>query len=369
MDWSEGINAAAEILKTVRDAEGLDSVAVALSPKLTNEEIYYAAKVARMALGTNELYSTDFVSTGSIAAEIINKEAIPALSDIESSDLVLVFGSKISDNYPIVDYKIRKAVAMGTKLMVITPEKYSLSRHADYMLEVQPQYMIGFLEALIKHVLEYGLAAESAAFNADTKWIINQSWLKTEQITEFMQLYMQADSPVIVVDGQAVSEDELVLIGQLAAMTGKVGKGMMVLYPYGNLQYLMRTGVKTDAKDLAELTDKISNGLIKALLIINDGAELTADLLPEGIKKIVITPYLQPDLQADVILPGSTLFETNGSLLNCEGRLQYLKAGLLPPAGKENCTVLAELVKALELEMPVLNEAELQRQLYKTCIK
>jgi predicted molibdopterin-dependent oxidoreductase YjgC len=53
--WDEAIQASAEKLKTIIQANGPDSVGVLVSAKITNEENYLAQKFARAVIGTNNV--------------------------------------------------------------------------------------------------------------------------------------------------------------------------------------------------------------------------------------------------------------------------------------------------------------------------
>ncbi|WP_051688129.1 FAD-dependent oxidoreductase [Desulfofalx alkaliphila] len=366
--WQQAIDAAAHIIKTVRDTEGLDSIAVAVSPGLTNEEIYLTNKIGRTVLGTNEQYSTVFVPTGKVLSEIISAGESPSLEDVASSDLVMVVGQGITENYPVISYKLRKAVEQGGKLVVISPDSEEFELLSTYNLKVHPQHLVSLLECLVKAVVDNNL--QQSAIDAEIT--VSSSWCNQEQINQLVELWRKAKKPIVLVNGQVIGAEELTQLKRLLLLTGhlgKRGKSIVVLYPYGNIQYLTKTGIKTDAKDRAQLIDKLNNGKIKAALIIDDGLGLNTDLLGADIKTILITPYQHEKPRADVILPAATIFETNGSLLNCEGRIQYITACRAPLAGKRNCSILLELAKALGQEMPYTGEPDIHRQMFKSYFK
>lgn len=374
--WEKAINQAVDILKKVRDTEGLDSIGVAISPNLTNEENYLAYKIARMALGTNKIFSNVTVPTGDIVAEINKLGPPPSGDDIVSSDLILVIGD-ISHSYPVMSYKIRKAVERGSKLMIITPRATGLDSLAEKTLPIKQHQIQNLLEAFVSYVLYHDLidekvAEEKSAFVDElinkVKYeffeVIESFLLKPQKLVEFIRVFVEAKNPVIVVDGQTTSVEELKLLSHFALLTGNLGvpgKGIVTLYPYGNINYQLHTGIMTNPEK------QLSS--IKALLVIGDDTELNKELLQHGVKTIVVTPHLQNHLQADVILPGATFAETNGTVLNYEGRFQRLVAGLQPPAGKQNWEILAELAKGLGHEKRYANETEIHCEMVKNYYK
>jgi predicted molibdopterin-dependent oxidoreductase YjgC len=60
---------------------------------------------------------------------------------------------------------------------------------------------------------------------------------------------------------------------------------------------------------------------------------------------VVVAPYLTDALQsrADVVLPGSTLFEAEGTLINAEGRTQHAAKALAPVGGRDTAAILCDL--------------------------
>ena len=53
--WDEALDAVAEGLKKVKDQHGPDAIGILVSAKCTNEENYLLQKMARAALGTNNV--------------------------------------------------------------------------------------------------------------------------------------------------------------------------------------------------------------------------------------------------------------------------------------------------------------------------
>lgn len=374
--WQQAIEQAVHILKTVRDIDGLDSIAVAISPKLTNEENYLAYKVARMALGTNKIFSTADISNANIMAAINKLGPQPSGDDLILSDLILAVGD-IAQNYPVMAYKIRKAVEKNSKLIIINSHTTSLDGLADQTIPIKQQQTLNLLETFISYVIHHELVDERIAKEKpalideltnkikDDFFKVSKSFLlKPQKLIKFIHLFVEAKNPIIIIDGQTIPAEELKLLSQLALVTGNLGepgKGLITLYPYGNINYQLHTGILPNAEE------QLSN--IKALLVLGDGAELNGALLPNGVKRIEITPVLSSKLKADVVLPGATFTENDGTVLNYEGKMQRLVAGLQAPGGKQNWQILVELAKGLGLEQTYNNETEIHCEMVKNYYK
>ena len=383
--WDEAIQTAGNILRDVRDTAGLDSVAVAAAPGLTNEETYTAHKLGRMALGASNIYGTVPVTTNSLLSETGRKGLGPSFADLMDSDLILVVGGEISDDYPIVAHKIRKAAAKGSKVMIISPGATSLQSIAALSLKVSYRNFLSLFEAFLSYVFRYDLIDPAVRENnsilidslkeqipGDFYEIIKSIRTKPEKIVKFLQFYLRAQNPVVVVDGYVIGPDELDMVSLFTLITGNLtgsGKGLITLYPYGNIRGQLEMGVRAGASDYTSLIDSIKSGAVRGLLIVSDGLGIDSRLMHQGVKTIAITPFLQDNITAEVILPGATFAETEGSYTNCEGRMQHLAQAFLPPAGKDNRQIMSELACAMGCQLGYNSGAGIQGEVLRQLLK
>ena len=372
--WEEAISKAGNILKGIRDSAGLDSVAVAVSPRMTNEENFFAYKLGRMGLGTNNIFGTVPVSISETALEAKRKDEGTSFKDMVNSDLIIVINGEISDNYPIVAHKIKKAVAKGSKLLIVSPEVTSLHPLAKYTLKISHKNTLRLMETFASYVLQYNLidaqvARENPSLIEDLKNQITEDFydtigsflVKPEKIIEFLHYYLRAKNPVIVVDGHTIAPDELELLSKFALITGNLvgpGRGMITLYPHGNMQGQIDMGIKVDVRNHRNIIEGMKNGKIKGLLILGDGSPLDPQLFQNGVKTIAINSFMLNGHEFDVVFPGATFAETNGSYTNCEGRIQRLTSAFSPWGGKENWQILVDLAAAVGYQMDCPNEAK-----------
>ncbi len=372
--WDEAIATAGKLLGNIRDTGGLDSVAVLVSPKLTNEENYLAYKLGRMALGTNNVISTVPFFFGEETARLRKKDFYTSFGDLMESDLIMLVDGEISMKYPIVAHKIKKAVEKGSKLLIITPYATSLDPLAKHTLKVNRNKTGRLFESFISYILRYELVDKSlwqthsgliddleAQIAEDFFEIAGSFWVKPEKIIEFLHLFIRAQNPVIVVDGNMIAPPELELLKTFALITGNLGRpgrGMIILYPEGNIRGQFDMGINVIAKEYNSVSEGIKSGRIKALLILSDGTDLEPRLRRNGLKTVVVTPLRPKEIIPDVILPGATFAETDGTVTNCEGRVQGLRSGFSPLAGKQNWQILVDLAEALGYRMNYQNNVK-----------
>ena len=399
--WDEALALASEGLGQVRDRSGDDRLAVLSSPQLTNEENYLAQKLARLALGTNNIGSLDVPVTSEELARSLGKNASTcSYNDILTSDLILLFGCDITEDYPIIGLKVRQAVAKGSKLVTFNPRPTRIDPLAKSTLKVNPRTSISLLRAMLNYIMSSGLASDDFVRSQTTgfeslaqemsKYPLEKMaeglWIRPAKIIEAIDLYTQAQRPVIIVDADTITPAELILISNLALVTGNIGRsgaGLIVMHTAGNAQGLTDMGVNpnylpgqqpiTDTatrqrfekawgkpiptekgKDAIGIIQGIKAGKIGGIIVLGGDAvsKIGNTMFEVPIFSVLIdTVFPEKPPYPDVILPGANFAESEGTYTNCERRIQHLSRAISPPAGKENWEIISALSTALGYPM------------------
>ncbi len=420
--WEEAIALASGGLRQIRERSGGDRLAVLSSPLLTNEENYLAQKLARVALGTNNIGSLSVPTVSEELAKSLGKNASTcSYNDILASDLIIVFGCDLTEDYPIIALKVREAVAKGSKLVTFNHRATRIDPLANITVKVSPRTSTGLLRAMLNYILSYGLVnydfvrLRTTGFerlaNGVKKYplekIADTLWIKPARIIEAIHLYIQAQRPVIIVNADTITPAELVLINDLALITGNVGRsgaGIIALHTTGNAQGLIDMGVNPDylpgqqtitnpairqkfetawgkpiptERGKSAIAQGIEKGNIQGILVLGgDAGKIGNAIFFEVPVFSVLIDTARPEKPPypDVILPGANFAESEGTYINCERRIQHLHPAISPPAGKKNWEIISALSTSLGYPMdypavpsiyneiiklaPILNTAE-----------
>jgi len=399
--WEEAIALASGGLKQIRDRSGGDRLAVLSSPQLTNEENYLAQKLARVALDTNNIGSLSVPTVSEELARSFGKNASTCgYNDILASDLIIVFGCDVTEDYPIIGLKVREAVAKGSKLVTFNHRATRIDPLANITLKVNPRTSIGLLRAMLNYILSYGLVDydfvrfRTTGFeqlaNGVKKYplekIADTLWIKPARIVEAIHLYIRAQRPVIIVNADTITPAELALINDLALITGNVGRsgaGIIALHTAGNAQGLIDMGVNPDylpgqqpvtspairqkfkaawgkpiptekGRDAIAIIQGIEEGEIQGILVLGgDATGSIGNAIFEVPIFSVLIDTVRPEKPPypDVILPGANFAESEGTYTNCERRIQQLRCAISPPAGKKNWEIISALSTRLGYPM------------------
>ena len=411
--WEEAIALAGKGLKGVRDRIGSDRLAVLSSPKLTNEENYLVQKLARAALKTNNI--------GSLAANGVNDGTMKCLgsdastcsySDILASDLILVFGCDITEEYPVVAMKIREAVGRGSKLITLNPHPTRMDSLARIALKVNHRTSVDLLQAMAGYITAYDLvdydfiSARTSGFrdfaSAMKRYpleeIANIPWTRPSKIIEAIHLYIRARNPVIIVDANTATSAELALICELALLTGNVGRdgaGIIILRTAGNAQGLIDMGVTpeylpgqnpitngtarqrfeaiwgrpvpvTKGRNSIEIIQGVERGTIQGVLAMDSDAvgDMKNTFFELPVFSVLIdTVYPEVPPYPDVVLPGANFVESDGTYTNCERRIQHVHRAISPPAGKQNWEIISALATSLGYPMNYREVSDIYREI------
>jgi formate dehydrogenase major subunit len=413
VSWEEALALAGEGLSRLRDGAGGQDLAVLVSPVLTNEEAYLSQKLARLALGTNNIGSLGVPATGEELGRILGASASTAsYDDIVNSDLVFIFDCDLAEDYPVIALKVREAVAKGSRLINLSPRASRMDPLVDITLKVNPRTSPGILRAILNYIIAYGLVDSDFIRTRTTGFanlaremkkyplesIAGRLWLKPARIIEAIHLYIRAERPVIIVNADTVTPAELTLLSDLALVTGNIGRsgaGIVALYGAGNAQGLLDMGVGPahlpgqqpvtsdtarqgfeaawgqpipgePGRDAVGIVHDIEVGRIQGLLALGDGAsgEIGSAIFEAPVFSVLMTTaFPEKPPYPDVVLPGAGFVESQGSYTNCERRIQRLNRALPPPAGKESWEVISALSAALGYPMDYGTVSDIQSEI------
>ncbi len=337
-EMDEAVAKAVEKLKKIVSESGKDSTAVLVSPKLTLEEASAAKKLAEDVIGTDKIVTTDPVVTNT--NEVLGNSAIKDYDVVDESDFILLYNVDVDTDYPVADIRIRTAINKNeTKALAVNNKPLRLDKDIANSIRLAPSKGKVFLELLqelkgadkekiIEKVLE---GAEKLNLNPAKLW-------------KAVQGYLEADNPVVVLDGAKITKEELDLIEK---------DSMLLLQPSGNTLGFMKSGIKSTVKDCMEIIDEAKSGKLKGMVILGAEEDLPGQIMEhKDVCKVVITPVLGENIEkADVILPGAAHPEKRGTMINSEGKKQKLLCALDPISGLETWEVVNQLAGKLDKEI------------------
>lgn len=365
-------------LKELRRKHPGDEVAVLLSPRLTNEEIYLAQKLARVALGTNQVTT---------CAHLVNRElfcpdvvSTASYRDLEDAQAIVVVASETADEHFVVDLLVKKAIRKGARLIYIGPRANRVSRHADVFLKCadgdQPQAVLGLLRA---YAAAQPGALEGREDLAALAKKAQAAGLPAADLEAAAGVLAKCILKVVICNRDYRGPRAAGDLRLYADAADALGCGLLALHEKSNMQGLLDMGAHPDwlpgyapagdDKTIAEfekewcvslrgnegagadVAAKLRAKKIKVALVIGEdpvGAPGFPAELSEGLCAaeflVVADTFLTPTAKlANVVLPLSAAVETSGTMTNSERRVQALRRAVPPAPGLETWQLLCQL--------------------------
>ncbi len=340
--WEEAIAVAAAGL--ARN----NSAAVTASPTLTCEEAGIASFLGS-TLGDATLASFSRNPGRGLQRVLGDNLSSNSLDELDSTEVILMVGS-FNENQ-VLPVRVRQAVKKGAKLIVVSNEKTLVDDIAA--LKMTTPNNTGNIKDVIAAVIDEGLGnneyikARTTGFETLSQELAQIS--TSDDARQAARMYGKAASAMIIIDGFKVTADGVALLADLALITGRIGSpanGIIVIGAGGNQTGIWQAGFQQD------IAESIRTGTIKTGLIIDEdpvgGGVVSSEVLAGLDTLVVISPFMTAAASlADVVLPGSTPFETNGTYISADGKIAALKKITNPPGGKDIETILLDLIAAL----------------------
>jgi NADH-quinone oxidoreductase subunit G len=299
----------AEAFDAIRKVKARDSVA-AIAGDLVDAETMYAAKVLLKSMGSELLEGRQTglaYDTSNIAAVNFNT----TIAGIETADAILIVGSNVRWEAPLVNTRIRKAIKKGAKVFAIGPE-------TDLTYKVE--------------------------------WLGNDLGLLGKLPEAVTEAFGNAERPALILGGGGLGAGAQ---GATLALVKTLGlikdgwNGYNALHFSASrmaglmLGYAQPGGIATIAAKNPKL------------VFLLGADEVADDRFPDSFKVFIGHHGDKGAEQADVILPAAAYTEKAGTYVNIEGRVQRSDRAVFPPGdAREDWAILRALSDVLGYKLP-----------------
>ena len=306
-----------EAFKAIAKAKPQGSIA-AIAGDLVDCETMFAARALVNALGSDLLEGRQ---TG-MDYDVSNLAAVnfnSTLPGIETADAVLIVGSHIRTEAPLVNVRLRKAVKRGAKVFVVGP---------------------------------FWDTTYPAEFLGDDLSVLGKL---PKEVTD---IFKGAERPAIILGGAALAK------GALASALAFADKLKLVRDGWNGFNVLHMAASRMGGLMLGYAQSGGIADIAKAapnvvLALGADEADWTA--FGNSLKVFIGHHGDKGAHAADIILPGAAYTEKDGTYVNTEGRVQFSeKAVFAPGDAREDWTILRALADALGVTVGFDSFAELQ---------
>ena len=340
IEIDEAIRKLAEKLKEIKEANGRDSVAFAVSPRITNEEAYLLKKAAEK-LDTDMIGSFSFESDSGLK-EILGYDGSTAdYDDISQADLILSFGH-VYENHPVMGVKIKNAAKSNAKLVSVSGVKTQAQDWAykSFVSENSADILKSFAKALI----EAGYADEKSKGFAEFNAYVQNSNIPSK-VVSLAKLYGKSKKPLTVIDEDTITGDAVKLLADIAVMTGNKN-GILVVRAKNNTQGILDLGIN---KTACEIVSAVNSGKVKALISVGEDIGLSTFRKPEfaACFDMFVTECVSA---SDLIIPIGSFAESDGTFTRSDGKIGKVAAAIAPKLGKSNFEIFGKLAQALDIE-------------------
>ncbi|MCX7150728.1 MAG: NADH-quinone oxidoreductase subunit NuoG [Rhodocyclales bacterium] len=335
VDWNVALDYVSHALRDVAKTHGGEAIGGLLSPHATLEEMYLAQKLLR-GLGSENvdfrLRQTDFSADGKRKGTPWLGMKIAAISRL---DRVLVVGSFLRKDHPLIAQRLRQSAKRGTQVSVLHSADDDLLIKLTARAIAAPSQLPAVMAQIVKATLQLkGVAADAALAGVTVSTeaqAIAQSLVSGNEggsgilLGNFAQQHPQAATL------QALGHQ---LASALGGKFGFLGEAANSVGGYVAKAVPGTVNGNAGLNAAAMLKDPRQAYVVLGAepeLDCADGAQALA-ALSKAAAVVVLSPFKSQAMldYAAVLLPVSPFSETSGTFINTEGRVQSFYAAAKP---------------------------------------
>ncbi|BBB89775.1 formate dehydrogenase H [Methylomusa anaerophila] len=302
--------------------------------------------------------------------------------------MLFVIGANPTEAHPVIGAKMRQALRHGAKLIVADPRETELAGKADVWLRLKPGTDIALVNGLMHIILKSGWQDQRFIDSCTTgfdkvaevvekytpEYVEGITGVPQHLLREAARLYATAECAqafyTLGITEHVCGTDNVMSLANLVMMTGNIGKpnaGLNPMRGQNNVQgacdmgalpnvfsgyqkvtdaaarekFEKAWGVKLPDKAglmIPDMFDAAISGDLKALYVMGEDPVKTdsdAHHVRKGLKHldflVVQNLFLTETAKlADVVLPGASFAEKDGTFTNTERRVQRVRKAIDP---------------------------------------
>jgi formate dehydrogenase alpha subunit len=329
-----------------------------------------------------------------------------SIPELEEADCILVTGSNTTEAHPLVSTRIMRAVENGAKLIIFDPRDIQLAKFATLHLRQRPgtdvAWLNGMMHVILKEALEdeefvgtrtEGIEDLKVALAEYTPERVEEiTGIPAADLVAAAKVYGSAERAAIVyamgITQHTTGTDNVLSCANLSMLTGNVGKsstGVNPLRGQNNVQgacdlgglsnvypgYQAVTSEEMRAKfenawgsapppkvglTVTEMIDAAGEGTLKALYVMAENPMLSDPDINHVRHALEHTDFLvvqdiflsETAELADVVLPGVSFAEKDGTFTATDRRIQRVRKAIEPLGeSKADWEIVDELARRM----------------------
>ncbi len=362
------------------------------SAKCTNEENYIMQKFTRAVMGTNTVDHCARLCHAPTVAGLVQSFGSGAMTnsinEIGQAKCIFAIGTNTTSAHPVLALQIKKAVKNGGILIVANPKRIELVKSAQIFLQHKPGTDVALMMGMAKVIVDENLhdkefiSKRTEGFEEfkkslkkfDLDFVEKTTGVPKDQVILAARTYAFY-RPASILYAMGITQhthgtDNVLATSNMALLTGNVGKsssGVNPLRGQNNVQGACDLGAlpnvypgyqKVNVPEIQkkfekawkaslspkaglthiEIFNAIDDKKIQCLYIMGENpilSEADANHVEKAIKKLDF--FVAQDLFitetaqfADVVLPGASFAEKDGTFTNTERRIQRIRKAIEP---------------------------------------
>ena len=347
--WTRALSTVAERLTAIRSAKGPGAIGVLGGARLSNEDAYAWAKLAKSVIGTD---SVDAQLGDGLPAELVLALPRATIEETCSAKVVVVLAGDLREELPVLHLRLRlAAVDDGLPIVEITPCPTALTPDAAATLHCRPGASPDVASALV-----------SGGASPDDSY--GETW--NAALAALANAGDDGEGLVIVVGRASLAEHQGVVAQAAATFAAAWPKARFLpALRRGNVMGALDMGLAPGllpgrvtldegrdwfeaawgtvpaerGRDAVGILAALADGTMDALILVGSDPlsdfpdrALAAAALQQAGFVVAVDAFTSPSTEhADVVLPAVTAHERGGTTTNIEGRVTRLGQKILAP--------------------------------------
>ncbi|UCD09194.1 MAG: formate dehydrogenase subunit alpha [Dehalococcoidales bacterium] len=334
-----------------------------------------------------------------------------SIAEIENAECIFITGSNTSESHPIIALEVMKAARnKGAKVIVADPRKIRMVEFADIWLQQTPGTDVALINGILNIIVSENLYDKEFIENrtegfeelkeAVTEYtpekVSEITGVPVEKLQEAARAYAGADTSTILycmgITQHTSGTNNVIALANMAMATGNVGRestGVNPLRGQNNVQGAcdlgalpnVYTGYQQVASEeakakfeeawgvtlspkpgltLVEMMHGADEGTVKGIYVMGEDpiiSDPNSSHVAEALKKldllVVQDIFLTNTAQyADVVLPGVSFAEKDGTNTNTERRVQRVRKAIEPIGdSRPDWMIISEIATLMGYDM------------------